>query len=184
LDEIHSVLHCYWDGAYYVQWVDDYEDPVLSGGPDLEDYEIDKRRYGAGRQRVLVVLEPSLLQVLDFSAFDSIKVNKVEQLFKEHILTKEFFQEIKEYRSPKLARAPIRIRVGNFTKDSSWIYYQVEGMEYLETIQLDPMGKRFVYHDEYSFKAPPHMWDYPHAIKRLKENGAWFVVKNGKLVKE
>jgi hypothetical protein len=184
VDEIHSVLHCYWDGAYFVQWVDDYEDPVLSGGPRLEDYAIDKRRYGVGRQTVSVTLAPSLLGVLAFGEFDAIKVNKVEQLFNEYILTAEFFKEIKAYRSPKLVHAPIRIRVGNFTKDSSWIYYQVEGMEYLETIQLDSTGKRLVYLDSYSFKDPPHMWDYPHAIERIKQNGAWFVVKNGKFRKE
>ena len=184
IDELHSVVHCYLDHAYYVQWIDDYEDPVLSAGPRLEEFEIDKHRYGVGQQSLSVVLGPETLSTIRFDRFGALKIAKVEQSFNNHILNKDFFDEVKQYRSQEFAQKPIRIKVGNFNFDSPWIYYHVEGMEYLESIQFDSAGKSFVHLDSYSFTDPPHAWDYPHAIKRIAENGSWFVIKNGKLVKE
>ena len=184
VDELHSVFHCYRDGEPYVQSVWDHEDALLPAGPQLEEYDLEKRQYGVGQQSFSIRLNPALSQTLAFGEFDALKIERVQRVFEEYVLNKDFFDNVREYRSPKLAGRPIRVHVGNFNLNSTWIYYYVEGMDYLETIEFDPAGKRFVYLDAYSFTAPPHAVDYPHAIKRIQEDGTWFVVKDGKLVKE
>lgn len=184
VDEIHSELFCTRGNQPVCSTVSDYEDDLVSAGPDPQEYETRKQRSGAGRQKISIILTPTLLESIKFGSFDAPKIEKVERLFDEHILNKEFFDAIRQGHRPGLVHDPIRIRVGNFNLDSPFIYFYVEGDPYLQTVELDQFGNHFVHIDEWSIDSPPHTKDYPHAMKRIRENGASFVVKEGKLVKE
>jgi hypothetical protein len=178
VDELNSVFDCVRDSGFSCEAIWEFD------GPDAAEYQIDKRRYGVGHQKLAMDLNPGLLRVATFGPFDQAKVSKLQRVFQDSVLNAEFFNEVKEYRSPALANRPIRIRVGNFNLDSQWLYYYVEGERYLETIEFDSSGTRVVHQDDGNLDSPPFKWTYPKAVKRIRENGVWFVVKDGKLVRE
>jgi len=184
VDELHSVFICSFEKKYACDTLWNFGDSLGSAGPQFEEYESDKQRYSADRQKLSISLRPDLLRTVEFSPFDDAKIRKIETLFDQHVLDKEFFQRVRQGRTRKLSNQPIRIRVGDFNLDSFLIYFYINGDPYLSTIWLDPTGNRFTYLEEWSTDYGILRYYYPHAVKRIQENGAWFVVKNGKLVKD
>ena len=184
VDELHSVFSCSFQKQYACDFVWNYGDRLCAEEPDFVEYESIKKSKGAGQQKISIVMRPELLRAVNFSSFDDAKARKVQILINAHYLDKEFFHDARKYYGQRARYDPIRIRVGNFNLDSPLIYFYVDGMPYLPIMSLDPTASRFVYLDEWSIDSGSHRCYYPHAIKRIRENGAWFTVENGKLVRE
>jgi len=184
VDDLHGEFYCSREERPLCNTTADYEDALAPAGPDLPEYQARKRASGAGQQKITIDLEPKLLEAIKFGPFDASKIEKAERLFNQHVLNKEFFESLRQGQASQSARRAVRIRIGNFNLDSSFIFFYVEGDPYLQTIELDARGNSFVHLDEWRIDSPPHLKDYPHAVKRIEENGSWFAAKDGKLSKE
>lgn len=184
VDDLHGEFYCSNGERPLCSTTADYEDALTPAGPDLAEYQTRKEGSGAGQQKITINLQPKLLEDIKFGPFDASKIEKVRRLFDQHILNKEFFENLRLGQASHSAQRAVRIRIGNFNQNSHLIYFYVEGDPYLQTIELNAAGDLFARVDEWRIDGAPHSRDYPHAVKRIEENGSWFVVKDGKLSKE
>lgn len=182
VEELRSVMVCAPDGPR--SSCDPYstEEMLTPSGPVVEEYTSTKKRIGADKQsqRLRILLDDRARSAVRFGAFDQAKARKLDGIFRDHGFT-EVFSRL--HRRSRVSRR-VRFRIGNFSQESQWIYFYIEGEPYFCTITLDETRTKFANLDWLDLSVLPQTRGYRFAEKRINQNGAWFVFKNGHLARQ
>jgi hypothetical protein len=160
-----------------------YNETKITPQNNKRDYAEYKNRMLKNAHVKTTELRKLNLEVINPKGFSEVKVELVKKVFIKNILTNEFKKFVYQV-SKAGSQKPVSIRVGDFNVDNSLMYYYVKDLDYCGRVFINPVNHQVIHEEFESYLENPNGIYLENIIKRIDENGRWFIYHNGKFVSE
>lgn len=180
IDEIRTILECYADGEFVVQNITSHDDGRITRDLNVKHYDEQKRVQCDKGTRLSIRLGPLAKGAIEFGEFTREKASYFREIYEQHVLDADVYSFLRRHVGDRTQT--LKMRVGNFTLDSHWIYYYVKAVPYIGIIQWNPSRRELVHHELKYVQEMPLEEKLLVLKQRIDENGTWFVLTDRGLV--